>query len=268
MLGMEEGCKNLGIKYDVHKSYVQTDADVAIFYGMRPDHIRVLEEFKASGRKVLVTDLAYFGYRKLGTSHDHLKNYFKVAINAMHPTAYFHKINHSSDRWRSFKIKVQPLKLDGKYILLAGIGPKSSLVYKIKHQSWDEKAISILRKHTKMPIYYRAKPNHAEKFKKLDGTVWTSPKTPINELIDKSFAIVTRHSNVAIDGLVRGKPCFVQEGPASVISHTDLSLIKTPKIVSYDEQMQFFYNLAYTQFSIDEIKSGMCIKHFIDEGLI
>jgi hypothetical protein len=263
---LAKGAKRCGDTVTLYNEYKHiTGEDVAAFYGMSPDHVQCIKDMKAVGRSAVVADLAYFGRSKTAPPP---AKYYKISVNDNHPTAFFQNIKHPPDRFKIFKLKVRPMRKNGDYILLAGIGPKSSVLYGIQHQSWDQWAIDELRKYTKIPIYYRAKPNHADKFKKLPGSEWTDPTTPLESLLKHAWAVVTRHSNVTVDGIVQGVPCFAINGVATKIGLTDLSKIKHPYYPSHEEQLQFCYDLAYTQWTLAEMADGQMWKHLKSEKLI
>lgn len=229
------------------------------FYGMNEEHAKMMLKMKAIGIKTLVVDAPFFG---------RTDGYMKITVDGLHPHTYFQRFKHDGDRFSKFNIEVKPMRKEGDHILLAGIGPKSSKYYKMIHQSWDEQAVKTLKKYTNKRILYRAKPNHVHTYHPIPGTIWTQPKVDLNALIDRASAIVTHHSNVAIDGLVRGVPCFAKDGIPSVIGLTDLTKINNPKLHSRIDQMQILYDIAYTQWHMDEISSGKCIDHMQKEGLI
>jgi hypothetical protein len=232
--------------------------DILAFYGMNATHSKMHQQMLAQKKKTVIVDAPYFG-RNIG--------YYKVTVDQLHPK-YFQKFKHPSDRFNIFNLPVKTMRRFGEYILLAGIGVKSSKYYNIPYQSWDENATKILRKFTSKRILYRPKPNYSQFCRPISGTTWTQPNVDLINLLDKSYAVVTHHSNVAIDGLMRGVPCFAVEGLPSMIGLQDISKINSPKLFSDVEQKQILYDIAYTQWNLDEMASGKMIKHFQNEKLI
>lgn len=232
--------------------------DAIAFYGVTSEHLKLLEEMKLRHKPSVIIDAGYFG-RAAG--------YLKVSVNYLHPHKYFQKYPHPSDRFDKFNLTVEPMRKSGKYILLAGIGAKSSDYYNILHQSWDKAAVEIIHNHTTMPILYKMKKKTPHK--KIPGTSWIDQNIQIHKLLNKNiFAIVTHHSNVAVDGIIRGIPCFVNDGVGLAIGSTDLTRIKFPHIPSREDQLQFLYDVAYTQWTLEEIASGECWKHLELEKLL
>jgi len=238
------------------------DMNVIAFYGMSPEHSALFNIMKSKNKPTVIVDAPYFDRKPKAQGH------LKVSVNGLHPHKYFQKFRHSDDRFKVLGVGVRPMRRGGDFIVLAGIGPKSSNYYGIKHQSWDIQAVATIRSHTDKPIIYRVKPNHVHTFKKIPRTTWSDTNRPLVKVLNGAWAVVTHHSNVAVDGIVKGIPCFAQDGVGTAIGLSDLNMINKPKIVSFEEQMQFLYDLAYTQWTLEEMASGQCWKHLESEGLL
>ena len=81
-----------------------------------------------------------------------------------------------------------------------------------------------------------------------------------------AWAVVTHHSNVAVDGLLQGIPAFCWQGVAAPLSSQDLTKIETP--VYPDGREQWTADIAWCQWSIAEMKAGLPWLHLKSEGLI
>lgn len=247
----------------LHDKKYSTAFDGIAFYGMSVPHITACKEYRSAGKPVVIVDLGYLGSDR-GTNG----GYLKVAVNYWHPTKYFQKVKHLGDRLVPFKLNIKPMRKNGSSILLAGIGPKSAVLYGMRHQSWDEHAVSEIKKHTDRKIVYRVKPSGIASFKPIPGTVMSDPLKPLNQQLQGIWAVVTHHSNVAVDGIIEGIPCFVNDGVSSAIGLSDLSQIESPRMPKPVEQQQFLADLAYTQWTLKEIASGKTWRHFEKEGLL
>jgi hypothetical protein len=69
--------------------------------------------------------------------------------------------------------------------------------------------------------------------------------------------MVTFNSIAAVESLIYGKPVFTM-GPnaAQPLSNTNLTQIEDPFIPSLDEVHNLLCNLAYQQFTVQEMKDG------------
>jgi hypothetical protein len=190
--------------------------------------------------------------------------YHKFAINSRHPTEYFRRIPQDGTRAAVHGIELKPWK-KGNHILIAGMGKKAAACEGFGHEQWERKAIAALRRHTDRPIVYRPKPN-CEGARPLPSVGYSSPQQPLEMALVNCHAVVTHHSNVAIDGLIEGIPAFSVEGVAAPMGRTDLSQIENP---AYPEDRQQWVNdIAWTQWNIEEMAKGLPWLYLVENGLV
>lgn len=256
-----QGMRALGIPCRVRNSlcYSGVDSEIAIFYGLADGLYRVFNDYKREGKAVYV-DLGYWGRR----SKSKFDGYHKIVVNSRHPTEYFQKRNYSSDRFDRFELKIEPWREKGHNILLAGMSGKAAHAEGFKPEEWEKEIVWQLRRYTDRPIHYRPKPNWPAA-KQLVGTA-------IQRSSDLSFAfvdchaVVTHHSNVAVDAILAGIPAFCWEGVASVMSSQEPSAIDNP--IMPEDRYQWASNIAWCQWTVDEMRNGLPWRHMFDEGII
>jgi hypothetical protein len=264
-------------------TYRKPEAEVAVFYGLREKLGDVFEDYRAAGLTTVYIDLGYWGrrwnYSMPGIGHRY--GYHKFVVNARHATDYFQKVKHDSRRLRALrtqcKINVEPWRKRGEHILLAGSSAKSAGVDGLEPQQWERDAVARLRAVTDRPIFYRAKPSWKDATP-IDGSTWRpavkwipgedKPRAveSTEAALRNAWAVVTHHSNVAIDGLLSGIPAFVDDGLALPMASQDLSLIERPFYP--DEREQWLNDITYTQFNMVEMQDGTAWKHLKSEGLV
>lgn len=258
---MREGIKRLG---DLPFTLIETEHrgaehDVAVFYGYTRSLQKVMEDYRAAGRPVVYIDLGYWGRVKNDGHH-------KVVVNGRHPTDYFQKRKHDDKRAKALGIEVQPWRKQGDHILLAGMGAKASVIAEhMVFESFERAAIAQLRQHTARPIFYRPKPSCRESGE-IDGTVFSPPTQPLTDVLRNCHAVVTHHSNVAVEALVAGVPAFCMHGVAAPLSMQDYSQIERPLFPEGREQ--WVNDVAYTQWTWSEMAAGLPWRHLKDEGLL
>ncbi|MBS4048157.1 MAG: hypothetical protein KG075_17560 [Alphaproteobacteria bacterium] len=251
---MQKGIANSG------DEIVTGGADAWVVFGWAPP----ASEMREAGLPVVTMDMAYFGRLAPGSRDGH----HKVSVNHWHPTAYFQKVRHKSDRWESFRLPVFPMRKGGRgHIVVAGSGPKSNLRDGNEFQEWERWAIGQIADATDRPIIYRPKPYNNQTAQPIAASVMDD-KTPILDLLKDAHCVITRQSNVAIDALRIGVPAFCWDGAASVLSLQDLGLVEDPRIPTDEERWQFFSDLAYCQWTLAEMETGTAWRHLKDEGLI
>lgn len=259
---MRSGIQATGDATDTieESTFREVEHDVCVFYGYTKSIQRIVEAYRAAGKPFVYIDLGYWGRVKNNGHH-------KVVVNGRHPTAYFQKRRHDDKRAKTFGIALAPWRKSGKHILLAGMGAKASVIAEnMKFESFERGAIETLRQHTQRPIVYRPKPSCKESGS-INGTIYSPPDQPLTGVLNADcHAVVTHHSNVAVEAIVAGIPAFCMQGVAAPMSLQDLSLIETPLYPEGREQ--WINDIAYTQWTWTEMAEGLPWRHLKDEGLI
>jgi hypothetical protein len=236
------------------------DTDIAVFYGFNKP---LMDDYRNAGRKFIYVDLGYWAREgQLG--------HHKLGINSRHPTEYFQRRAHASDRFRRLNVTIQPWRKSSPDapILLCGMSAKGALAEGFHPEEWERKAVAEMRKHTTRRIIYRPKPNwHASK--PIDGADYQkgdSQGRDVPAALRNVHAVVTHHSNVALDALIAGVPVFVMDGICLPLALSDLSKIDTP--IYPDGREQWAYDAAYTQWTVAEMTSGAPWRHLKSEELV
>lgn len=238
-------------------------------HGPRPDGLVCYgwcdpaAEYRRRGIPVLTMDMPWFG--RLHPSNP--DSSVKISVNHWHPTAYFQRRPKPTDRWEKLGLPILPMRADGRHIVVAGSGPKSSVRDGNEFQAWEREAIAALRLLTDREIVYRPKPYRKEAAPPPIDGARMDRDTPIAGLLSGAWAVVTRQSNVAVDALRLGIPALCWEGVGSVLAMQNLADIERPFLPTDDQRQQFFADLAYCQWTMAELKSGAAWAHIKDEGI-
>lgn len=240
-------------------AYVRPEADIAVFYGLEGRTPKLFEDYKRTGKAVYV-DLGYWGRHHGGR----WTGYHKVAVNSRHPTAYFQNRAHDGKRAAVFRLSAQPWA-SGSRILIAGMGDKGARAERFEPEQWERAAIAEVRRHSAREIVYRPKPSW-KAAKPIPGTSFSCRDEQIHKFLGTFHAIVTHHSNLAVDGLIEGVPVFTHEGVASAMGLQDLSKIENP--YRPEGRQQWLNDIAYTQFSVAEMAKGIAWRHLKEDGLV
>lgn len=236
---------------------------MAIFYGLAGGLRNVLRDYREAGRKAIYIDLGYWGRRKR-TRWD---GYHKLVLNDRHPTAYFQRRKHAPDRFAQFGIRIQKWRreMPGAHILVAGMSAKAAAAEGLAPEQWERETIAALGELTSRPIIYRPKPNWPDS-RPIPGSIWGGRNDPLEAQLRNCHAVVAHHSNIAVDALMAGVPCICPGGVASVLSGHDLTQIESPPMPG--GRKQWAADLAYTQWSKEEMESGAAFRYLLDEELI
>lgn len=260
---MAEGVAAAGDSVHIYPShcYRHPHADIAVFYGFDRNLQKVMQDYRAIGKPVVYVDLGYWGRREGGP----LQGYHKVSVNGRHPTDYFQAIRHPADRLSRLGLNIEPWKQAGRHIIVAGMSAKAAEAEGFGPHAWERATIEQLRRVTDRPIVYRPKPSWTEA-RALPGATFEPGLEDLPRLLADCHAVVTHHSNVAIDALMAGIPAFVADGAASALCFSGLDRIEQPW--RPDGREQFAADLAYAQWRVAEMRSGDVWRHLKAEGLI
>lgn len=239
--------------------YKGPKGDICAFYGYEKNMPEVMADYIKAGKKVVFVDLGYWGRAR----KSRLSGYHKVAVNGRHPGDYLMQHDLSHSRFKMFGLKVEKWR-KGRHILIAGMSGRAAQSIGFEPEEWERGAIKEVSKHSDRPIIYRPKPTW------LGSSNLIGARTDRSMLPDYSLkdchAVVTHHSNVAIDGLIKGVPAFCFDGAAMPMASQDLSRIENP--IMLDGRDQWLANVAWCQWTIDELGNGDMWRHLKSEGLI
>lgn len=234
--------------------------DAAVFYGFSGRLPAVMAAYRHAGKPAVFIDLGYWG-RKTGGHH---QGYHKLAVNDRHPTAYFRARAHGAERFARLGVEIAPWQRHGRHILLCGMGAKAARSLGFGAEAWERQAIAALRAVTDRPIHYRPKPSWLAAVP-IEGTIYSHGDS-LGEALAGAHAVVTHHSNAAVEAVCAGVPCFTVQGVALAMGSARLKAIETP--LYPDDRAQWAADVAWTQFTTAEIAAGLAWRHLRDEGLV
>ncbi len=255
---MAAGAKACGETVEIVEGFAcPIDADVCVAYGWR--HPELFEAYRAAGAQFVYVDLGWWGRKPKG---DVLGGFHKVTVNGREPGPYF-RGTHPSDRFAVHGLEIAPWRRNGRHILLAGMSAKSAKTRGYADCEWERQAIASIRAVTNRPIVYRPKPSDPDAWP-IDGTHYSPPSDPVEAALAKAWAIVTLHSNVAVDGLLAGVPCMCLEGVGSAVSFA-LDQIDAPPLP--DGREALMAAIAHQQWTPAEIADGSCWRYLRERAL-
>jgi hypothetical protein len=151
--------------------------------------------------------------------------------------------NRPHDRFISANIQIQ-IRNRGNEILVAAMSAKAAITHGFRPGAWEAAATKELAKFTDYTIVHRPKPS-----KHL-------PCAPIMDALRQSRAVVSHHSNVAVDAMICGTTVYTEKGIGTLISTAKLTDVATVQPTSYDTRLQFLADVAYCQWSPEEMRNG------------
>ena len=157
-----------------------------------------------------------------------LNGYFRVVYNDFWDTG---GANRPSDRFNNLNLKPKPLKKNGEYIILSEPTSEARDYYNL--DNWEKDTITKLKKITDRKIILH---NRASKIS-------------LDDLLIKAWAFVSDHSSAGFKAMIAGVPAYFTNSTLSNIENIN-------NIEKHEINYSVFYNLAYEQWTVDEIISG------------
>lgn len=227
--------------------------DVACMVGVKSRELFKLH--RQAGVPVIYLDKGYSRHKRASLAG---WEYWRMSINAHHPTARLADQEMPADRLRRMGWRPEPWRERGAHILIAGSSAKYHEFYGLREPTrWTEALVKDIRKVTKRPIIYRPKPSWREATA-IAGTQFSygNERTLPDELAH-AHAVVTHGSNSCFEAILAGIPCvIVGDGVAKPISSTSLIELGSPLLASDKARSRWLANLAYWQWTLAEMHSG------------
>ena len=178
-------------------------------------------------------DHGYFGsssrsFEPGKTFIESLDGYFRVVKND-----FFHsgKGNCKSDRFDKLSMKIKEKRNSGEFIILS---EPSIYVKKFFHlDDWVKKTTTEISKYTDRKIYVHNKQS----------------KIPLDLLLNEAWAFVSDQSTAGFKAMLAGVP-------AHFTNKTLKEINSIKEIENGDIDRNIFYNLAYGQWTLNEMQSG------------
>jgi len=158
------------------------------------------------------------------------------------------------DRWEKLvkqdpRLEWQGWKNYKQKILLVLPNPKACRYYNVYFDEWLKETEDRIKSIIDLPIEIRIKGSRSDR----------NHKDLIYDVFDQGvYATVSFNSIASLESVLYGIPAFVSVPcAASSLCSDDLSLLSNPYRPTEDEIKQKCYDLAYGQFTSDELMNGV-----------
>lgn len=286
-ISLQRGAQAHGIDFEIRSKNDYGDgrrhegpdgeADLVMAYGVKSRDL--LRDHHRAGMSWAIIDKGYI--RRSGPHGVEL--YSRISVNETYPLrAMAKKAPKPPDRWERLKIKLRPMRWsrEGSHILLAGSSQKFYEYFGLG----DEEVLHTLfamriRKAMmrglvkKRPIIFRPKPSYSKRHQDAqdvaaqygaDGFSDPWEKNGIQKALAQAHCLVTFASNAACDAIFHGVPAVVL-GPhiTHPVCERQLRNIDNPFWPTEEQRRKWAYNLAYEQWTLEEMESGEAWQHLI-----
>jgi hypothetical protein len=252
-----------GVKETGDECFVDTvdrykPCDVAVVFGVFKKAVAlsrhrgtIIDLHKTLKKPVVVIDSGY-------VKRD---EYFAVGLNGLNGRANFKNAMSRPDRWASLGVNLTPWREDGGHVLICGQIPWDASVQDTDHIKWCRETVSGVRERTSRKIVFRPHPKCAAKVDYgVNADVVST--APLADDLENAHCVVTFSSNTGVDAAIAGVPVFADDhgSMAWPVANKSFAWIDSPIRPTRE---QWAANLAYTQWTIDEMKEGKPWRHLM-----
>ena len=213
---------------------------------------KLMNRCKQDSRDFYYVDTGYFGNQVSQSNLAGHKVWHRIVLNNVQHTGihYF-----PDDRFLKTGVTIKPWKKSGRSIVIAAPDEKPCKCYGIDLDQWVASTVSTIQQYTDRPIVVR----HRTKSRQ-DRVI----SNTFAEAIEDAFAVVTYNSAAGIEAVLQGVPVFTLAPvhAAAAVASQDLTKIETPFYPEFVREWACY--LAYCQFHVSELKSGVAIKMLRD----
>lgn len=276
--------KELGIKRGVSYEYDEEyrPCDVAVFLGSwKPERTRTWHKtrtsIKQNSKCFVVIETPLLG-REMFKRNQH----YRVGVNGfLNRDAYWgNNIDRPIDRFSQLGLQYngwKPKDQKGDKIVVALQLAGDASLRNCNINEWCLDTVRELRQHTDRQIEIRTHPgvsekgmgNHEELFRQFafenfkDVRFVNGRDVTWEEHLKNAYCVVSYSSGLSIDAVLNGYPVIAcDEGNfAWNVGETKLKNIEKLNLATEDEVQQWLQNLAYCQWTPEEMENGMTWEH-------
>ena len=246
---MVAGLAAHGVSATVHHSHNSVSSDVVACWGWRNGQLH-----KAKGRRVLVMERGYLGDRHQWSS---------IGWDGLNNRATFGPQRDTGQRFEeNFGGLMLPWSPGGEFVLLIGQVPGDAALGGRCLRGWYAQQAERAAKKYRLPARFRQHPLAIRRVGPMRVVGAESIGGDLAENIHRAALVVTFNSNTGVESILAGKPTVAMDkgSMATGVALTDLpDSLDTPE----PNRKAWAHRLAWRQFTIDEIASGLaweCVK--------
>lgn len=184
--------------------------------------------------------------------------YYAAGFDGLNGRADFRNKNSPSDRARLIDIELEPWKKNGNHIIICGQVPWDAAVQHTNHIHWIQSTIEHVRARTNRPIIFRGHPLARKAYPKFPVDA-DSYSPQLEDDLKNAYCVITFNSNSAVEAAINGVPViFCDEGSMAQDVGNKLENLNN---LAYPDRTQWLNNIAYSQWSIEEMAQGLAFSH-------
>jgi len=204
----------------------------------------------------------------------------RYSLGTVYPdsgTYFFQELDRT--KWQRFSdwhnAPLKPWRTSGDHVMILCQRPKGFNMF-LDQDTWLEKTVDKIRKHTQRPIMIRMHPGDGTRFKQIEkiqkryGTsVVISEHANIRDALINCWCTVGINSTPNVVAAIEGVPGYVEDPRrswAADVAFTDLAQIENPAL---PDRAEWAHKIANIHWSNQEVVSGQlwsAIKQYISSA--
>lgn len=243
------GLRLAGFDVSIERPVAARPGDVLLIWNRYWDNDRLATEFERQGGTVLVAENGYLDPSRYGQ-----RSWYALAIGGHNGQGEW--FPGGPERWQEITpqlgAELKPWRDTGGHILVC---PNRSFGRPgfIMPENWAERTAAELRTFARRPVRVRPHPGNVQ------------PRLPLQADLDGCWAVVIWGSSAGVHALLAGipvismAPAWVCEGAA----YHGIEFVLTERPELDIDREAAFERMAWAQWHIDEIASGVPFRHLL-----
>lgn len=227
--------------------------DLAIVFGVKGKSRQIIEDHRLLGIGTLYLDKGIS--RQKGTGGH--TEYTRVFVNGMSPAHYITKRKFPADRFRALKLRIEPRRTSGDYVLFCGSSQKYHEFRGLPpSQEFAEGVIKRLTKLTDQLIVFRPKPSDRDA-RPIPNAAFSHAATDFGEALRRASCLVTHGSSAGVWAILAGVPVIsLGDSICSPVAESSLENIRKPFWPDDALRGRWASAMAYCQWTTKELEDG------------
>lgn len=254
-----EGVLRAGDEFEARpltgEAQIAEGCDVAVMVGVKSRQL--YQANWRAGVHVIMVDKGYTRHAAPGPVK--LWEYWRVAVDGHHPTAYLMREPKPHDRFERLGLTIAEARLPDPrgHILIAGSSAKYHEFYGLTDPTkWTGKLVKAIRRTSSRPILYRPKPSWRDAVP-IEGTRFSGDGMTLEQSLEGCAVMITHGSNACFEAQLAGVPVItLGEAVSRPICSDVLEHVDCAPIATVAGRRQWAANLAYCQWTMREFASG------------
>lgn len=209
---------------------------------------KVMKQCWQDQRPFVYVDTGYFGNQPSTRNPRAHKLWHRIVVNDLQHNSVQAR---PADRWQQFGWSL-PRRRRGSRVILALPDDKPCRFYGIDADTWRRDTLEAITRHTDRPITVRSRQANRQQRMVTE---------PLSQELQDAHVLVTFNSLAAVESIMHGVPAIVlaPTHAAAPVASRDITDVDDPPWPTDDELYGWLCHLAYGQFHVEEMASGLAL---------